>query len=122
VAWGLLLALAGAGGSFLLLAARGGTGPAAAFDPQAWRAALGGRPGAITAVVGALVAYALWILARPRARAWALAPLGVAVLATAWRGHPGVAAEAGRWWEAVANGLHVAGATLWVGALTLLRG
>lgn len=120
VAWGLLLALAGAGGSFLLLAARGGTGPAAAFDPQAWRAALGGRPGAITAVVGALVAYALWILARPRARAWALAPLGVAVLATAWRGHPGVAAEAGRWWEAVANGLHVAGATLWVGALVHL--
>lgn len=117
----LLLSLLGAALVLALIAAAGaGGGLAAGLDPRTWAAALGTRPGLLATLSAGLVAYALWLVALPRLRRWALLPLAGAVAAAAWRGHSGVSAEAGLWWAAPANALHLAAAGLWLGALAHL--
>lgn len=117
----LLVSLAGATLSFLLIAgARVGGGLEAGLDPNGWGPTLGTRPGLLALAGALLVADALWIALCQRLRSWALLPLGGAVAAAAWRGHSGISTDAGLWWAAPANALHLAGAGLWVGALVHL--
>lgn len=71
------------------------------------------RPGILSVVQASCVAVALFLILA-RLRPWALLPLAVVVVATAWRGHSGTS---GQWWAAPANALHVALAGVWVGAL-----
>lgn len=104
---GLALAVMGALLQFLLLVSNQSGGIAAA---------LGTRPGVLTALEGLSIAGALAVV-QTRLRPWALLPLAAAVAATAWRGHSGTSGE---WWAAPANALHVALAGVWVGALVHL--
>lgn len=85
-------------------------------QPDGMAAAVGTRPGMLTAMEGLSIAAAV-VLVLARLRPWALLPLGAAVAAAAWRGHSGTSGE---WWAAPANALHVALAGVWVGALAHL--
>lgn len=117
---GLLAALAGAAATFGLLVAARADASGGLLDGRSWVGALATRPGGLAAVGLLLVAYALWIVPMRALRGWALLPLGGAALAAAWRGHSGLSSEAGLWWAAPANALHLLGAGVWVGALVHL--
>ena len=114
VALGLVTALAGSALQLTVLVAdmHGSLGTAAA-----WRATLGSRAGLGSAIELVSCAYALWVLRVSRFRVLALAPLGLAVVAAALRGHSGTTHT---WWAGPANVVHLVLAGLWVGALAHL--
>lgn len=73
------------------------------------------RPVLLLVVQLVVGAYALWLLALPRLRPWAMVPLGAALVVAALRGHPGSGPSA--WWSAPVNGVHLAAVGLWLGGL-----
>lgn len=87
------------------------------LDLGVWSTALRGRPGLLSAVEVATLAYALVLLRVPRLRPVALAPLTLAGVAAALRGHAGTTDT---WWAGPANVAHLLLAALWVGALAHL--
>ena len=104
ILWLVLLAGGRAGGAFV-----------AGLDPTDVGRALVTRPGALT--VGTLAALALAAASLRWRRELAFAPLLLAVVLTAVRGHAGTS---GHWWAVVADSLHLAGAAIWAGALAHL--
>lgn len=106
VASALVVAAAGAAGHFALTA-----------RSESWGAAFDTRAGALAVVELAAVVYALWMLRVPRFRILAFAPLAVAVVAAAFRGHSGASDV---WWAAPGNALHLLLGGLWMGALVHL--
>ena len=114
VATALAIALCGAVLQLLVAIARvrGGV-----FEGVAWSEPLRGRPVVASSVMIAMLAYALWIVRVPRFRQLALAPLALAAVALALRGHSGVT---NTWWAGPANVAHLLLASVWVGALVHL--
>ena len=117
VVFGLVLGAVGTLAQLALVAGnRSGGGLVEGLQPSRFLGAVGTRPGALNIV--ALSAIALALLAVVvRRRSWALAPLGVVVVAMALRGHAGTS---GHSWAIGADIVHLAGAALWLGALAHL--
>lgn len=115
---GLVLAALGALGELVLIAGgRVGGGFRAGLSWGALTEGIQTRPESLTLVVLVAIAAAAALVADPRTRVLALAPLLAAAAVTALRGHSGTS---GHWWAVVADAIHLIGAALWVGALLYL--
>lgn len=106
LAAGLAAAGAGAAGQAALLLSE-----TARFDQL-----IKNEPALLAIAEIVLIGYAGWIGWRPSLRGWSLIPLAAAMSALLLGGHAG----AGAWWAVPANGVHVALALIWLGALAHL--
>lgn len=116
VAVGVVIGLAGA--AWRVWLASGALAPGAAAptgSAETWVERLATRPALLSAAAVVLLLYALWLLPLRWWRAWALLPLGGAVVLIALRGHSGTSES--WWWAAPANAVHLGAAALWGGAL-----
>jgi len=118
IAGGLLMALVGVGGLFVLFArSLNGGSTVAALNPGTWHAALQTRAGLLPLAVFAFVLYALIVSPVTRMRGPALLALIFAAVLAALRTHP---ATTRTWWGTTAVVIHLALAVLWTGVLTSL--
>lgn len=112
--WVLGVALLGTVAEVLLIALRTPPGGPEGAAPLT---AIATRPALLAAGQAFLVGWGLWLLPVRWARPWALAPVGLALIAVAVRGHAGSGAP---WWATPANALHLLAVGLWLGALAHL--
>lgn len=114
---GLVLMLVGGLGQLILVAGeRAGGGFADGFAPVALVATVHTRPGVLTLVIVLAVLAAAGAV-ELRRRLAVIPALMVAVVAMSLRSHAGTSGHA---WAVLADVLHLAGAAVWVGALTHL--
>lgn len=115
---GVIVAAAGGVWELVLLAGseRGG-GLAAGLHAGAIANALGTRPGGLTLATLIALAVAGVLAGRRALRGLAIAPLLVAVVLNADRGHSGTSGTA---WAVAADSVHLATVAIWVGALAHL--